>query len=288
MVLSCESLLELDLSSHQLALSSLIPMEESLSWSPVLPKTSTTKQSLGSVLPLTGLEGGLSSISGWLELWLTTSTALLSPVLGCLCCQTWAGQVENCVHCRCRTLLLHWSSGVLSGEQPCFLNLGSMVSMRDGSPAGVQEASMSDIVRARGSRVQAQSTGLLFCTGEATKVKAGGLLGPGEVLLGGTSAHGNMVSTSMSLTEHVGTAQGLSTVERNHMRSLTQSTRLTWERTSLNRCLTALAPWPTGLPVSQPTFPSAWQHQLKSCQSLWQSAHLPSHSAHAVQGAAPT
>ena len=83
----------------------------------------------------------------------------------------------------------------------------------------------------------------------------GGLSGPGVALSGGTSTHGPMVAASSSPPEHVGphkdcpkehvgTAQGLSAVERGHVRSLTKLAGLTWERTSLNvvsNCSCALA-----------------------------------------------
>ena len=82
--------------------------------------------------------------------------------------------------------------------------------------------------------VQAQSTGLLACTGEAASRKVGRLTYPEAVSSGGTSTHGCMVAASTSPMEHVGTAQRLSAMERNQARSLTKSAGLTWERTSLN------------------------------------------------------
>ena len=88
---------------------------------------------------------------------------------------------------------------------------------------------MSDIGRARGGWVQAQNTGLLACTGEATSRKVGG-----AVLSGRTSTHGCTVAASTSPTECAGTAQLLSAVERSHVRCLTKLAGLTWERTFLS------------------------------------------------------
>ena len=99
---------------------------------------------------------------------------------------------------------------------------------------GVLEALMSNIGRARGSRVQAWSSGLLACRGEAASGKAGGVSGPWAVSSRGTSAHSCMVAASTSPMEHARTAQGLSAVERNHVRSLNELAGFTWERTSLN------------------------------------------------------
>ena len=185
-------------------------------------------------------------------------------------------------------LLLHWQLDVLLEEQSHFLSWGLTASERDGSPTGVPETLMSDIGRARGSRVWAQGTRLLAFTEEAANGKAGGLSGLHVVSSGGMSAHGCTVAASTSPIVCMGTTQELSIVERIHVRSLTELAGLTWERTSLNVVSKGSHTLAHRSSCFSTNFPSAQGYWLKSCWSPWQSANLPSHCACAVHGAAPT
>ena len=92
-----------------------------------------------------------------------------------------------------------------------------MVSLKNGNPAGVPAAGMSDIGRTGGGGVLVQHARLLMDTG------AGEPSNSGVVSSAGASALGCMTVMSASLTEHMGRALGWAAVERNQGRSLTES-----------------------------------------------------------------
>ena len=81
-MLSLESLSDLDLSISWMASSSLICTTLSLSQSPILPESSTMTMSLEFSVTLSWTGGLMSLNAGWLGLWLVADNVLLHWVLG--------------------------------------------------------------------------------------------------------------------------------------------------------------------------------------------------------------
>ena len=152
-----------------------------------------------------------------------------------------------------QVLLLHWSSDALLEEWSHFLGLVPMMSMRDENLTGVPEVLMSDMGRAGGGGVQAQSVELLSSTGEATDREAWELSSPGVVLSEKTSTLSFAAVASTTSMEHAGATPGLSVVEKNQMSSLNESDSSTWVRTFLTMvscCSHIMASWSSCLSAS--------------------------------------